>query len=259
MNVLKTYKHGRILYDRNDIWIGKSLAYYGEYSEAEVRLFEVLVQPRAVVFDIGANIGVLTIPLARFVGPRGLVVAIEPERMNYYTLCANVALNNLPWVSCLRCCVSDETGIMVVPDLDRNTRQNFGGLELDRPLRNLSGQPIPVIRLDQFDLAASLKLIKIDVEGMERRVLRGAAKIIKKYRPFLYVENDRDEKSQSLMNYIASLGYHMWDHLPPFWNPKNFAKRKKNIFGNLVSRNLFCHPDDQVLPFDPAMFDLLPV
>jgi FkbM family methyltransferase len=256
MNVLKTYKHGRILYNRNDMWIGKSLAYYGEYSEAEVRLFKELVQPGAVVFDIGANIGVFTIPLAHLVGPAGLVVAIEPERMNYYTLCANVAINNLQSVVCLRYCVSDETGSMTVPDLDPNVRQNFGGLELDKPETSMGGYPISVIKLDQLDLASSLKLIKIDVEGMELQVLRGAAKTIEEHRPFLYVENDRLEKSSRLMSYIASLGYRMWDHFPPFWNPKNFAKKKKNIFANLASRNLFCHPKDQALPFDPAIFHL---
>lgn len=258
MNVLKTYKHGRIIYNRYDIWIGKSLRYYGEYSEAEVRLFKALVHAGACVFDIGANIGVFTIPLAHLVGPAGLVVAIEPERMNYYTLCANVAVNNLQEVVCLRYCVSDKSGTMAVPDLDHNARQNFGGLELDKPNSRANGFPVPVVRLDHLEVTKPVKLIKVDVEGMEERVLRGAARTIEKHRPFLYVENDRREKSESLRRYIASLGYRMWDHFPPFWNPQNFARKKRNIFGDLASQNLLCHPKDQALPLDPASFRLQP-
>lgn len=258
MNLLKTYRYGRILYDTNDIWIGRSLAYYGEYSEAEVELFEALVQPGAVVLDVGANIGALTVPLARFVGPTGLIVAIEPERLNYYALCANVALNNLPWVICLQYCVSDQTGAIRVADLDRSIKQNFGGLELDQPQMSKNGNLTPLFKLDDLEILSCVKLIKIDVEGMEQRVLRGAVKTIERHRPFLYVENDREEKSQGLMDFIASRGYRMWHHQPPFWNPKNFAKKKKNIFGDLVSQNLFCHPVEQALAFDPAVFHMWP-
>jgi FkbM family methyltransferase len=217
-----------------------------------------LVQPGAVVLDIGANIGAFTVPLARLVGPGGLIVAIEPERSNYYALCANVALNNLPWVICLQYCVSDQTGMTRVPDLDRSISQNFAGLELDQPQTTGNGNLIPVFRLDDLDAASSVTLIKIDVEGMEQRVLQGAVRTIEKDRPFLYVENDREEKSERLMDFIASLGYRMWHHQPPFWNPENFAKKKKNIFADLVSQNLFCHPVEQALTFDPAVFHMWP-
>lgn len=260
MNVMKTCKHGRILYDDRDIWIGKSLAYYGEFSEQEVRLFEAVVRPGDDVFDVGANIGVFTIPLARMVGPEGSVVSIEPERMNYYTLCANVAINNLSQVVCWHYGVSDECGTMLVPDLDRNIEQNFGGLELAEIKDNIDGQMVSVIRLDQLGFnCRSVKLIKVDVEGMEERVLRGATRTIEKYRPFLYVENDRAEKSRGLISYIESLGYKTLDHKPPFWNPENFANKKIDIFKNVVSRNLFCHPQEIEIPFDPAAFDMSPL
>src|SRR5262249_10294616 len=152
--------------------------------------------------------------------------AIEPERINYYMLRANVAINKLRQVICLRHCVSDKKGIITVPDLDRTVRQNFGGLALDDPTIPNCGSPVPIIRLDDLDQVSSVSLIKIDVEGMEQKVLRGATQTIRKYRPFLYVENDRPEKSENLIRYISSLGYQIWHHLPPLWNPKNFAGRK---------------------------------
>lgn len=257
MNVLKTYRHGRILFNDRDTWIGKSLGYYGEFSEHEVRLFEALVHPGDTVFDVGANIGAFTLPLARMVGMEGSVVAVEPERMNYYTLCANVALNNFSHVLCLNCCASDEEGSMLVPDLERNREQNFGGLELGEIKEDANGHRVAVITLDGLNSGCrSLGLIKIDVEGMEERVLRGAVNTIRKYRPFLYVENDRQEKSQSLVKYIKSMGYKMLDHRPPLWNPENFAKKRTNIFDTVVSANLFCHPKEIEIPFDPSAFGM---
>jgi FkbM family methyltransferase len=188
------------------------------------------------------------------------VVAIEPERMNYYTLCANVALNNLPQVTCLQNCVSDEPGVIYVPELDRSRKQNFGGLELGSLGENTCGNRVQVIRVD--DLIRHnrpVRFMKIDVEGMEEKVLRGARQTIERDKPFLYIENDREEQSKSLLRLIQSMGYRVWDHKPPFWNPENHARKKRNIFPDLVSANIFCHPREIETPFDPATFCMSPL
>jgi hypothetical protein len=86
------------------------------------------------------------------------------------------------------------------------------------------------------------RLIKIDVEGMELDVLQGGAKTIAKLRPFLYVENDRKDRSDALIRYIDSLGYEMFWHRPPLFNPDNYFKNPVNVFGNIVSLNMLCIP-----------------
>ena len=65
MNVIRSWKHGTIVYNVHDSWVGRSLNLYGEYSEGEVALFTKLVRPNDVVIDAGAHVGVFTTVFAR--------------------------------------------------------------------------------------------------------------------------------------------------------------------------------------------------
>ena len=76
----KDCRHGKLMYLLNDAYIGRSLDVYGEYSEGEIDLFRQLLRPGDVAIDVGANIGALTVPMARLVQPGGAVVAFEPQR-----------------------------------------------------------------------------------------------------------------------------------------------------------------------------------
>ena len=97
-----------------------------------------------------------------------------------------------------------------------------------------------MVTLDSLKLGRCT-LIKVDVEGMERQVLEGAAKTIAACLPILYVENDRREKAAELVRYIDGLGYAMYWHLPPLFNPNNFLQNPDNVFGNIVSANVSMH------------------
>jgi hypothetical protein len=68
-----------------------------------------------------------------------------------------------------------------------------------------------------------------------------------RYGPLLYVENDRAEKVASLINCIAAMGYRMYWHFPPYFNPENFHGRADNLFDKLASRNMLCVPDERAL------------
>jgi hypothetical protein len=100
---------------------------------------------------------------------------------------------------------------------------------------------VDIIPVDALGLARC-HLIKIDVEGMEGEVLAGAAATIARHRPVLYVENDRRAKSAALITQILSLGYELFWHLPPLFNPDNFFRHSTNVFGNIVSYNMLGVP-----------------
>lgn len=233
---MKICRHGMMLYNVHDKYVGRSLELYGEFSEGEVGIFDQIVKPGAWVLEIGANIGAHTIHLAKMVGPGGRVLAFEPQRLVFQTLCANVALNSLANVHTFQTAVSECPGEITVPVLDPARPHNFGGLNIEGHSR---GEAVPVITVDSFSLPRC-DVMKIDVEGMEGRVLTGAAGTIARFRPILYVENDRSEKSDALIRQIDSLGYNMYWHCPPLFNPRNFAGRTENVFGRIVSKNLFC-------------------
>ena len=96
-----------------------------------------------------------------------------------------------------------------------------------------------------------LKLLKIDVEGMEILVIKGAKELIDKFRPIIYIENDRQEHSKELIELLWSLDYKMYWHLPKLYNKSNFFCQEENIFGNIVSVNMFCiHKDLDIKVID---------
>ena len=247
-NQLAATKHGYLLYNRNDTYIGRAIEKYGEFSALEMALFEELCRPGNAIIEVGANIGAHTVGFSRVVGPQGRVMAFEPQRLVFQTLCANVALNSLTNVDCYRAAVGAQEGVITVPAISPWHEGNFGGVTL---LGANAGNPVPCFTLDRFIELPRVNLIKIDVEGMEAEVLRGGAKLITKFKPILYVENDRVEQSEALIRFIASFGYRLFWHLPPLFNPKNFYGQDENPYGNIVSCNMLClHRDADASPGD---------
>ena len=195
-----------------------------------------MIKPDDVVVEVGANIGAHTVFLAQHVGPGGIILAFEPQRVIFQTLCANIALNNLTNVACFQQALADAPGQIVVPSLDYQAQGNFGGLALGAFVH---GESVPVVTLDSLELRRC-DFLKVDVEGMEQAVLQGARQTIARLQPVLYVENDRPEKSNTLVRCIDSLGYTMYWHRPLMFNPHNFFGSPENVFGNTASFNMLC-------------------
>jgi FkbM family methyltransferase len=237
-NRQKQCRHGTMLYNRNDIYIGRSLELYGEFSEGEIDIFRQFLLPQKTVVEAGANIGTHTVALSRIVGEQGRVWAFESQRIVFQTLCANVALNSLTNVDCRQVALGATTDELFIPPLDYSRENNFGGLGLGSYSR---GEPVSQVTLDSFDLPAC-DLIKIDIEGMERDVLIGAEQTIARHRPVLYVENDRQDKSATLLDWLRSAKFRLFRHEPPLFRPDNYFRNSKNAFGRIVSINLLCIP-----------------
>ena len=250
-NRLVRARHGFMLFNRHDTVVGRSLAYYGEYFESEVRLFRQMVRPGDVVIDAGANIGAHTLALARAAGPAGRVLAFEPVRLNHQLLCANMALNSLTQVECVQAALGEAEGMLALDDVAMDVEGNFGGIALDAIP---GGTAVPQRRLDDIPIPGRLRLIKIDVEGMEAGVILGALDVIRRLRPALYVENDRAEKSPDLIRLLQDLGYSCYWYVTPFHNPDNFFGQREPLYesgfvddgtrlhGRGLGINLLCIP-----------------
>ena len=259
MNVLKECRYGLMLYNKNDAYIGKSLQDYGEYSEEEVDLFKGILKPGNIAIDLGANMGALTIPLAKIVGPKGMVFAYEPQRIPYYTLCANVAINNLENVYCFQNAVGNRDGRVEIPELNFNKDQNFGELQLGKHYSGAkSSCSVRMIRLDTLNLPR-LDLIKMDIEGMEPEALLGAKELINKHRPYLYMEADRHENMSLVVKIVRGLNYKIEFHSPLLYSPNNFDRNDYNQFGNTCSVNMFCTPAEKTSTIDPDDYRLMPL
>ena len=238
---LKLCRYGPMLYLSNDLFIGRSLDRYGEFSEGEMELFRQIVERGQVVVDAGANIGTHTVFFAQTMGPGGAVFSFEPQRLIFQVLCANAALNGLSNVFPFHAAAGRERGVACVPALDPAAPQNFGAVSL-RGARG--GDRVRMMTIDELGLAAC-HLIKIDVEGMERDVMAGAEQTIARLRPFLYLENEHDEKPGELIGVLFDLGYRLYRHVTPMFRPDNFFGDRENVLGRVSSFNVLGIPQSR--------------
>lgn len=222
-------RFGRMFTLQGDTVIGRSLRIYGEFAGDEVDSILALTRRGDHVLDLGANIGFHTLALASCVGPQGRVTAIEPQRHCFQLLCANVTLNQLPHVHCLRAAVGDQPGTCAVPVLDPASRHNAGATEISLAPGSGQTDAVPLITLDSLALPRC-DLIKIDTEGFEDRVVAGGPATLARFRPVLYIEVHDRKKLQRLVGQLKPLGYGLTLHHTRFFRAANPQGEAAQIF-----------------------------
>ena len=197
-------------------YVGWYLFFYGAYNPASLSLVRRSLPERGVAVDIGAGIGDFSIAMADAVGPEGTVHAFEPSQVEYAKLVRNMALNHLAHVTPYRAAVADQS----------RTGQffNFEGPNSSRgSLVNTALDPAtvpaecPVVSLD--DLSGRwprLDLIKIDAQGADLLVLRGAVGSLRRWRPLLMFNAMSDPlyecygtSTQDIVRFLADESYEM--------------------------------------------------
>jgi len=218
-----------------DLYVGRALLTYGEWTEPEVALLSQMLVPGHCVADIGANLGSHTVPFARAVREEGWVVAFEPQPRIFQLLASNVTINGLANVQLYHAACGSAPGILKVPSIDYGVAANFGGVEIKA--LEAQGQAagsrvhhVPIVRFDDVFDRDRLNLLKIDVEGMEREVLAGAERALERFRPLIYVENEKPEDSPGLLRLLHDLGYVAYWHIVPFFDPANFRRHPNDVF-----------------------------
>ncbi len=233
-------RYGKMHYYANDHYIGRALELYGEYSQSEADLLRRVLKPGDVVIEAGANVGGLTVAMMEISCE---VWAFEPQP-EYHKL---LERNTFPETQHLggRCWPyqmalgNEETKINIAqPPVDHI---HAPGWHSDLPGREVSQCRIDGI----FERSRSLALIKIDVDGQEHDILKGAEKTIERCRPLLYVEYDKIECYPDMIPWIQARGYRIYQHVAPLFNPANFAGNPVNVFGSLVSSMLLCVPQER--------------
>lgn len=222
---------GTVYYEGKDEYVGKSLHNYGEYNPDETEM--ILSLAGGLCLDIGANFGVMTQAL-EYSGFE--CISFEPQPYVYNILKKNVKNN------CLNVGLGDTPGTFKMMKIFDGERANYGGNGIIPTSLNYPTIDIEVITIDSLNLC-NVGFMKIDVEGFEEKVLRGAADTIRFCKPTLYIEDDRIDKRVSLREYIKYLGYSYKEHQPPLFRENNFFGLKKNVWDrNYASHNLICEP-----------------
>ena len=229
--------YGRMIVDRYDTIATPGLASSGKGLEHETieRMAECLPfrQDSPNVIDVGANVGVYTLGLASRLLPGGRVYAFEPQRILFNMLAGSVALNSLDNVFCCNMALGDRDGEIEIPQYDYDRPMSFGSIEFDgeqkEPLAQERGhdparrETVPLVRLDSLGLRR-VGLIKIDVEGMEEKVLAGARETIARERPFVLLETIKSDRD-ALRALFTRWDYAVIDAgINDFYCPNEFLK-----------------------------------
>jgi FkbM family methyltransferase len=204
-----------------DDTIGMCISEYGFWGTADIKLIESILtslfkdSPRMVILDIGTNIGTHTLAFAKFPFPNVEVHGFEAQREIFYMLAGTISLNNLSNVYCHNFAVSNVSGMQLdIPKVDYSVKANFGSYELERAPKSWTSEDMYVagftesiksIRIDDMGLT-DVKLIKIDVEGMEDKVIEGAEATIDANRPVIFFETFKTNLDPILKN-LSSKSY----------------------------------------------------
>ncbi|NBU14069.1 MAG: FkbM family methyltransferase [Alphaproteobacteria bacterium] len=199
-NIVVHSQDGPIIININDQIIGQSILKTGGWERQEINLIIRIIEnqfknkEQLIFYDVGANIGTHSLALAKHFGPKIKIRAFEAQRPIFNMLNGTLALNGVLSVITHNVAVSDkgdETIQIRLPDY--TARNNFGGLELMAPqlsdnksMSLSSSEDIKTVTLDDFD--EPVDFIKMDIEGMEDRALRGATTLFKKNQPLAFIE-----------------------------------------------------------------------
>jgi FkbM family methyltransferase len=160
---------------------------YGTWETAVVNALADVVHSGDCVVDVGAHIGFYTLVLSKLVGPRGRVLAFEPLLWNFSVLCDNIRLNNCNHVTAINKGVLDHPcrlDAKVPPGELLPGSVPFSVSDGNAPAT------ADAVSLDDFlhDSWLPVNFLKVDVEGAESVVLKGASRTIESYHPALVVE-----------------------------------------------------------------------
>jgi len=202
-------KHNLKWLIREDSKIGQLTQDYLGPNDREVELFEFIEKnsnPDKIFVDIGAMVGGVSL---RNADNYKKVYSFEPCHFNYQGLCRNIALNDLgKKVFAFNSAIGEESGTAFIPKKSGGTGSVSFENDEDKDV-------VPIFCLDDFSIDYTIGMIKIDTEGFEYEILKGARSIIKEERPYIILEtHDFDmkgnrvrEQTMLIIRFLEELDY----------------------------------------------------
>lgn len=211
--VRQTKFHGFDLLVWANEYIGRRILTVGSFEKDEMVRLPSFVKPGDCCVDVGANIGLHTLSLARAVGVTGHVFSFEPVRKNALLAQLNCEINNLHNVTMIASPLSDVSG----KRLSANLPDNDSSFAFFSETGDMGDEGVTQT-LDEFCRSraiASVHFIKVDVEGAEMKILRGASRLLSSAGapPVVMVEMVDDylrrfgDNAGEAVAFMASLGY----------------------------------------------------
>jgi FkbM family methyltransferase len=195
--------------------ISKLLYAFGEDYEPELIYLEKLLTRGGVFVDVGACFGVYTLAASSIVGPQGKVIAFEPAAEAFSALQRSIQLNHSNNITAFHIALADRDAILKLyhhPDTSRNSlgRRAQSTQDFEKVRTRTLDEVLHEMGLGHVDV------IKIDVEGAEELVLRGARNLLTSSHPAIIFEINRDAPpslgllSDGAWDLLLELGYRFY-------------------------------------------------
>jgi FkbM family methyltransferase len=198
---------GKVLLQYSEV-VGTTALLTRRWEEAETKALCRSAIPGSTAIDIGANVGLVTVALARAVGPAGRVLAVEPFPENVRRLIANINLNNLRNVEIFPFALAEqrrEVSLKIGADPAVHSITNvFQGWKTEDAVS------VETRTLDECWIEAGrpvVSVIKIDVEGVELAVLRGGERLLARDQPTMMIEIADSQSLTALQVHLEKFGY----------------------------------------------------
>lgn len=188
------------LQSEKDYWLG---TYEMELQHA----IRAWAKPGTVVYDLGANVGYVSLLLARAVGAGGQVFAFEPLPANQARLRRNLELNPRVNVALIPAAAADASGraAFALHGSDDMGHLHSAGSLTDKSIK------VETLALDAFAKShPAPSLVKIDVEGAELLVLQGMQQLLRTQQPILFIELHGYQAGQECWALLRQAGYQLY-------------------------------------------------
>ena len=192
---------------RFDETLGLATLIEGLFEEAELKWLYARGGVGGVMVDVGANTGLYTCALAHAPGTRE-VWAFEPLPENLNRLREGIRSNEIRNAKVFDCALGQQDGIAQLLMAEDGAYCSL--IEVREGKSTGRSMPVAVRALDEVwreQGSPRITTIKIDVEGLEHEVLKGAQEVLKVYRPLLLLEANSSENHERLVEFLGPLGY----------------------------------------------------
>jgi FkbM family methyltransferase len=182
--------------------------------EGDFLHFLSLLPEDSIILDIGANIGVMTMHMARK-HPGSIVCSFEPVPENVYNIRRLIKYFNVKNVKVFEIALGNYNGTaeIIMPEYNHVKFHGLSHVEGVEGSKGSSGvkYSVPIHRLDDLaevqDLAKPVSGIKIDVENYEYNVLEGARRLLIENKPIVYAELWENQNRTNCINLLTEIGY----------------------------------------------------
>jgi len=217
------------------------LVYYFGVSEPDLfDFYSTYLKPGMTVMDVGANIGLHTLYMAKRILPAGRIYSFEPSKKIFSRLRRHVESSNLANISCYACALGPKRGETFFHEVESDTSRSF---LCDSP----SGERVQVRTLDDITAENHLKridFVKLDVEGFELGVLQGSQQLLEHGRVDVFqVEVDRNSLARnaadagSIFSLLTSSNY-----IHAVWDSNRHFFRTAESASEMEYNSFFVHP-----------------